>query len=228
MACIGCIFWKHNGERSYDDLLYGLCSNPDAVSFGKETAHTETCGVYKETPLNAQQPKCKTCGGSGVCPFCKGGRITSHEGYGDDVEFDCSQCKGTGKCPDCQQPKCKTCGGSGEIFIEKRAGGYFSDPSGKGKPCPKCQPATQTGELTLANKLRQAIALLVIADPEDMDTPERTMKIGNKAAARIEELEKALEKIEAIEKGYKIIGIGYDPPIYEIAKAGLSEETQNG
>lgn len=45
--------------------------------------------------------------------------------------------------------ECQMCRGSREVFIEKRAGGYFSDPLGKGKPCPGCPPKSEqpSGEL---------------------------------------------------------------------------------
>jgi len=53
----------------------------------------EVIGNIHENPKFLQGKE-----GTGVCTLCQGGGITSHEGYGNDVEYFCGECNGTGKC----------------------------------------------------------------------------------------------------------------------------------
>ena len=103
--------------------------------------------------LNAQQPKCKTCGGSGIVKQQEDGGV---------AELFCDCPIGEEKLevflkdnPDCrpiqpaeEEPKCKTCGGL-KIVCKDDIGLAFG---GVAAPCPDCPPATQTGELV--KKLR--------------------------------------------------------------------------
>lgn len=74
-----------------------------------------------------------------TCPKCK--RIEALSWDARAKVYTCLYCSYT------ERPNvCQMCGGSGEIFIEKRGDTYFTDPLGKGKPCPKCQLKSGEGE----------------------------------------------------------------------------------